>query len=93
MTGKKTKKGATKWFEKPATEDDKHFFKRAIIRYAIDCHYSPEDKPAANMGTYRMVIPYLADYLPRWKKVDAENFTAGKQQMFVDYTNTLRNFI
>ena len=94
MTNKKgIKKKEPKWFKGPTSEDDKLMFRKALANYLAKNFDGSKAYPKADVKLYISVLKELAKLLPRWSKVNEDNFSTHHWDAHAAYATTLRNLL
>ena len=93
MPPRSKKKKEPAWFNQAVSENDKGLFKRALARYIATEFDQKDSLPHANVETYLAVLPYTQELIPKWRKVNRENFSTHNLEAHKAYQNTLRNLI
>ena len=87
------KKIDPKWFNQPVSESDKNLFKRAMANYIAHEYDDKHQSPHANVQTYLNVLHYTSQLIPKWSKVNKDNFSTHNFEAHKTYAHTLRNLL
>ena len=81
---------SSNWEEEEPSVDDKAGFKRALVLYIMENNLK-DDTPAATMDTYKAVLPYLSNIVPKWNTVKTNELNPLKHKAHQSYMDTIRN--
>lgn len=78
------------WEDEEPSLEDKTAFKRALAIY-IQKTDQRNNLPQASMETYKQVLPYLQDIVPKWSRVRTNGLNGEKHKAHQFYMDTIRN--